>query len=77
MEELIDDIRNFMYDNESYAIIEETDTGLSIFLDLPSEISYQFHIDLVYEFFREFGYDIEDCSVDGDYEGCITIDSDL
>jgi len=77
MEEMVDNLRNHLYDNDSYAVVEEMEEGVSIYLDLPSEESYFYHMKLIEEFFRIYPYSIDEFLIEGDYEGCITIESEI
>ena len=77
IEEFTEDVRNYFYDNGDNDIqVEVGEYELTIYLDLPSTENYDTAIDRLEQFFVEGKYDYEDFSVDGDYEGIITIYSE-
>ena len=74
LEEFIEDLRNYFYDNGDIDLqLELGEEEINIYLDLPSTENYDVHIDMIEEFFSYSEYDIEDFSIDGDYEGTIII----
>ncbi len=74
-EDFIEELRNHFYDNGDIDLQVELgdEEEINIYLDLPNTENYNYHIDILEDFFRDREYDNEDFSVDGDYEGTITI----
>lgn len=75
LEQFTDDLRWFLYDEGYVPLqIEDTDIGVALYLDIPSESNYDYYVNMVRAFFAQSEYDISDFTIDGDYEGQIELE---